>query len=68
MRYQAMIAVRVWADSREEAEKQVDDLVLGIPNSFQISLSRLPHGSKISLVKESDPTESLLSPKARGGR
>ena len=47
-----MIAVRVWADSREEAEKQVDDLVLGIPNSFQISLSRLPHGSKISLVEE----------------
>ena len=60
MRYQAMIAVRVWADSREEAEKQVDDLVLGIPNSFQISLSRLPHGSKISLVKESDPTDQSL--------
>jgi len=53
-----MIAVRVWADSREEAEKQVDDLVLGIPNSFQIALESLPHGSEISLIQE-DPDSNV---------
>ena len=42
----------IWTDSKEEAEKKVEDIVLGLPNSFQIALSRLPHGSKISLVKE----------------
>jgi len=68
MRYQAIIAVRVWDDTKEGAEKQIDDIVLGIPNAFQMALSRLPHGSEISLVQESDPTDHiLLSPKARGG-
>ena len=52
MRYRATICVDVWTDSKEEAEKEVEDIVLGLPNSFQIALSRLPHGSKISLVKE----------------
>ena len=52
MRYRATICVDVWADSKEEAEKKVEDIVLGLPNSFQIALSRTPHGSKISLVKE----------------
>ena len=52
MRYRATICVDVWTDSKEEAEKKVDSIVLGLPNSFQIALSRLPHGSKISLVKE----------------
>ena len=60
MRYQAIIAVRVWDDTKEGAEKQIDDIVLGIPNAFQIALSRLPHGSKISLVQESDPTDHFL--------
>ena len=66
MRYRATICIDVWADSKEEAGKQVDYIVLGIPNAFQIALSRMPHGSEISLVKESDPTDSLLSPKNRG--
>ena len=52
MRYRATICVDVWTDSKEEAEKEVENIVLGLPNSFQIALSRLPHGSKISLVKE----------------
>ena len=66
MRYRATICIDVWADSKEEAEMLVDIHVLGIPNAFQIALSRMPHGSEISLVKESDPTDSLLSPKNRG--
>ena len=52
MRYQATIAVRVWADSIEEAEEQVDGIVLGLPNAFQMALESLPHGSEISLIKE----------------
>ena len=52
MRYRATIFVDVWADSKEEAEMKVDILVLGLPNSFTGALSRMPHGSKISLVKE----------------
>ena len=52
MRYRAEIAVDVFADTTEEAEKRVQDIVLGLPNSFQIAISRLPHGSKISLVEE----------------
>ena len=52
MRYRATICVDVWADTKEEAEKEVENIVLGLPNSFQIALSRLPHGSKISLVSE----------------
>ena len=52
MRYRATICVDCFVDSKEEAEKEVEGIVLGLPNSFQIALSRLPHGSKISLVKE----------------
>ena len=55
MRYQATIAVRVWADSVEEAEKQIDGIVLGIPNSFQAAIEPLPHGSEISLIQEDKP-------------
>ena len=55
MRYRATICVDVWADSKEEAEKRVQDIVLGLPNSFFMAISRLPHGSKISLVSE-EPT------------
>jgi len=68
MRYRATICIDVWADSKEEAEMLVDIHVLGLPNAFQIALSRMPHGSEISLVQESDSTDHiLLSPKARGG-
>ena len=52
MRYRCEIAVDVFADTKEEAEKRVQDIVLGLPNSFSMAISRLPHGSKISLVEE----------------
>ena len=52
MRYRGTIAIDVWADSIEEAEEQVDGIVLGLPNAFQMALESLPHGSEISLIKE----------------
>ena len=52
MRYRAEICVDVFADTKEEAEKRVQDIVLGLPNSFSMAINRLPHGSKISLVEE----------------
>ena len=52
MRYRATIAVDIFADTKEEAEKRVQDIVLGLPDSFSMAISRLPHGSKISLVEE----------------
>ena len=52
MRFRASIAVDIFVDTKEEAEKRVQDIVLGLPDSFQIALSRLPHGSKISLVSK----------------
>ena len=54
MRYRGTIAIDVWADSKEEAEEKMDGIVLGLPNSFQMALESLPHGSKISLITE-DP-------------
>ena len=53
-RYRGIIAVDVWVDSAEEAEKQIYDIVLGLSNAFQISVERLPHGSDISLT-DKDP-------------
>ena len=53
-RYRGIIAVDVWVNSAEEAEEQVNDIVLGISNAFQISVERLPHGSEISLT-DKDP-------------
>ena len=52
MRYRATIGVDIFAESKEEAEKKVEGIILDLPNSLLIALSRLPHGSKISLVKE----------------
>ena len=52
MRYRATIAVDLLVDTKEEAEKRVQDIVLGLPNSFSMAIFRLPHGSKISLVEE----------------
>ena len=52
MRYRGTICVDVWVDSKEEAEEQISDIVLGIPNAFQTAISRLPHGSKISFTQE----------------
>ena len=65
MRYRATICVDVWADSREEAEMLVDIHVLSLPNAFRIDLSRMPHGSKISLIEENPPkSDSLISKKS----
>ena len=55
MRYRATIGVDIFVDSKEEAEKMVENIVLGLPNSFQMALSRMPHGSKISLVSSEKP-------------
>ena len=52
MRYRATIAVDVFVDTKEEAEKKVEGIILDLPNSLLMALSRLPHGSKISLVEE----------------
>ena len=52
MRYRATICVDLWCDSKEEAEKKSMDIVLGLPNSFQIALSLMPHGSDISLFAD----------------
>ena len=54
MRYRATICIDGWADSKEEAEMLVDIHVLSLPNAFQVALSRMPHGSDISLTKEND--------------
>ena len=52
MRYRATIGIDCFVDSKEEAEKKIEGIILGLPNSFLMALSRLPHGSKISLVEE----------------
>ena len=52
MRYRAKIYVDVFSDTKEGAEKQVENIVLGLPNSFQDQIIRLPHGSKISLDEQ----------------
>ena len=52
MRFRASIAVDIFVNTKEEAEKRVQDIVLGLPNSFSMAIDRLPHGSKISLVEE----------------
>ena len=52
MRYRATIGLDIFADSKEDAEKKVEGIILGLPNSFLMALSKMPHGSKISLVEE----------------
>ena len=49
MRYRTTICVDIFADTLGEAEKMVDDLVIKTPNSFQVDICELPHGSEISL-------------------
>ena len=62
MRYVATIYVEVWGEGKT-ASKKLEKIVKSIPNSWSDGLERKPHGSKISLVQESNPTGSLLSPK-----
>ena len=52
MRYRSTICVDIWADTKEEAEEKSMDIVLGLPNSFQVAISHMPHGSEISLDDE----------------
>jgi len=51
-RYRATICVDVWSDDKEGAEKKVGGIVSRLPNSFQVAVSRLPHGSSLSLTEE----------------
>ena len=53
-RFRAEVFVDVWEDTIEEAEERVEEILKGIPNSFAGRITRLPHGSKISLIQE-DP-------------
>ena len=55
MRYRAEVYIDIWANSKEEAEEQMEDQVLKIPNAFIEAVSRMPHGSKISIVQEDQP-------------
>ena len=52
MRYRATIGVDIWTDTKDEAEKEVEGIILGLPDSFLMALSKMPHGSKISLVSK----------------
>ena len=52
MRYRANICVDVWVDSIEEAENRIEEIVKQIPNSFQDTITSLPHGSKITFEDE----------------
>ena len=67
MRYVGTIYVDVFAEEGKSASKKLEKIVRSIPNAWSDGLERKPHGSKISLIQESDPTDLLLSPKARGG-
>ena len=67
MRYVATIYVEVFAENGKSASKKLEKIVRSIPNAWSDGLERKPHGSKISLIQESDPSDHLLSPKARGG-
>ena len=66
MRYVATIYVDLFAEEGKTASKKLEKIVKSIPNSWSDGLERKPHGSKVSLVQESDPTDLLLSPKNRG--
>ena len=68
MRYVGTIYVDVFAEEGKSASKKLEKIVRSIPNAWSDGLERKPHGSKISLIQESDPTDLLLSPKARGSR
>ena len=67
MRYVGTIYVEIFAEEGKSPPKKLEKIVKSIPNSWSDGLERKPHGSKISLVKESDPTDSLLSPRRREG-
>ena len=47
-RYRATICVDVWTETKEDAEDEVQKIVENLPNSFKASVSRMPHGSKMS--------------------
>ena len=54
MRYRQTICVDIFVDNMEEDEKKAFENTMKLPNSFQVALSRLPHGSNISLDNENE--------------
>tara|TARA_Y100000310_G_scaffold331238_1_gene404434 strand:+ start:864 stop:1037 length:174 start_codon:yes stop_codon:yes gene_type:complete len=55
MRYVATIYVEIFCDEEgKTASKKLEKIVKSIPNSWSDGLERKPHGSKISLVQESN--------------
>ena len=69
MRYVATIYVDIFAEEGKAAAKKLGKIVKSIPNSWSDGLERKPHGSKISLVEENDPTDcSLISKSQRDSR
>lgn len=48
-RYRATIYVDLWAETDEEASKDLQRIVESLPNSYSDGISKLPHGSEISL-------------------
>ena len=60
MRYLATIYVELFSEGGKAASKQLEKIVKSIPNSWSDGLERKPHGSKVSLVQESDPTDQPL--------
>ena len=58
MRYVGTIYVDLFAEDGSSASKQLEKIVKSIPNSWSDGLERKPHGSKISLIQEDDPSVS----------
>ena len=56
----------IYEEEKQDAEKQFEKIVLGVNNAFSGDLVGMPHGSKISLVKENDPTDRSYLQKGDG--
>ena len=52
MRYRTTLYIDVWQDNKEEALKEIENIIKDIPNSFIGGTTELPHGSNISFTKE----------------
>lgn len=62
MRYRGTIYIDVYADSRDEAENELSEIVLGLKGSFLGEVIPAPHGSKLNLIGEAAPgSHSLIS-------
>ena len=54
MRYRQTICVDIFVDNMEEEGRKANENVMKLPNSFQVELTRFPHGSNISLDNENE--------------